>query len=119
MIVPNMILQPLLENAIRHGIGPKIEGGTITLRATRSNGRLAVEVSDDGVGIPEDKQHEILDSGIGISNVRERLKVLYGQEFVFDVTSQVGKGTSIRFEIPELVTPEKAAVTEAAHAPSG
>jgi two-component system LytT family sensor kinase len=118
MIVPNMILQPLVENAIRHGIGPKIEGGTITLRAARNNGRLVIEVSDDGVGIPTDKQHEVFDSGIGISNVRERLKALYGQEFTFDIESRVGKGTSIRFEIPELITPETGAVTGAAHAPS-
>jgi two-component system, LytTR family, sensor kinase len=117
MIVPNMILQPLVENAIRHGIGPKIEGGTITIRATRSNGRLAIEVSDDGVGIPPEKQHEVFDSGIGISNVRERLKVLYGQEFSFHIESRVGQGTSIRLEIPELITPEKTVPAETVHAP--
>lgn len=54
MVVPSMILQPLVENSIRHGIGPKIEGGTITLRARRNNGKLAIEVSDDGVGIPRE-----------------------------------------------------------------
>jgi two-component system, LytTR family, sensor kinase len=118
VIVPNMILQPLVENAIRHGIGPKIEGGTITLRAARNNGRLAIEVSDDGVGIPAEKQHEVFDSGIGISNVRERLKVLYGQEFSFDIESRVGRGTSIRFEIPELITPEKSAPAETVQAPA-
>lgn len=79
MLVPSMILQPLVENAIRHGIGPKIEGGTVTLRARRQSGRLVVEVSDDGVGIPEERRSEVYDAGIGIRNVRERLKVLYGQ----------------------------------------
>lgn len=118
MIVPNMILQPLVENAIRHGIGPKIEGGTITLRAVRNNGRLAIEVSDDGVGIPHDRQHEIFDSGIGISNVRERLKVLYGQDFSFEIESWAGKGTSIRFDIPELITPERSVPAEAARGQS-
>lgn len=112
MIVPSMILQPLVENAIRHGIGPKVEGGTITLRAWRNNGRLAVEVMDDGVGIPEEKRHEVYESGIGISNVQERLKVLYGQEFSLKIDSQPGKGTAISFEIPELVIPEKAAPVE-------
>src|SRR5579859_2068651 len=110
VVVPSMILQPLVENAIRHGIGPKIEGGTITLRAWRNNGRLAVEVIDDGVGIPDERRPEVYDSGIGISNVRERLKVLYGQEFTFEIDSKPGKGTAIRFEIPELITAEAAQV---------
>ncbi|HEV2351455.1 MAG TPA: histidine kinase [Terriglobia bacterium] len=118
VVVPSMILQPLVENAIRHGIGPKIEGGTITLRSSRKNGRLSVEVNDDGVGIPEDRQHEVYDSGIGISNVRERLKVLYGQESTFEIESKAGKGTSIRFEIPELITAEPAAQVVPVHAPS-
>src|SRR5436309_447991 len=113
-VVPSMILQPLVENAIRHGIAPKIEGGTITLRAHRRNGRLRVEVADDGVGIPPEKQTGIYESGIGISNVRERLKVLYGQEFSFDINSQPGKGTAIRLELPELVVPQ--ATAESAHA---
>lgn len=118
VVIPSMILQPLVENAIRHGIGPKIEGGTITLRARRNNGKLAIEVSDDGVGIPEEKRHEVYDSGIGISNVRERLKVLYGPDFSFDIDSKPGRGTSIRFEIPELITSEAAAQAAPAHAAS-
>jgi two-component system LytT family sensor kinase len=113
--VPSMILQPLVENAIRHGIGPKIEGGTVTLRASRQNARLSLEVGDDGVGIPEEKRHEVFESGIGISNVRERLKVLYGDESSFKIESQPGKGTVIRVEIPELVTPESVPPAEPAH----
>ncbi len=113
MILPSMILQPLVENATRHGIGPKIEGGTLTLRAWRHDGRLALEVSDDGVGIPEEGRPEILESGIGISNVRERLKVLYGQEFSLRVQSERGQGTTIRIEIPELVTTEGTPSVEA------
>jgi two-component system LytT family sensor kinase len=112
MILPSMILQPLVENATRHGVGPKIEGGTITLRAWRRDGRLALEVSDDGVGIPEEGRTEILESGIGIRNVRERLKVLYGQEFSLSVQSETGQGTTIRIEIPELVTAEGPASVE-------
>jgi len=103
VLVPSMILQPLLENAIRHGIGPKIEGGTITLRVTRSNGHLLIEVLDDGVGFPEQRRHGILESGIGISNVHERLKVLYGQDFSMKIESQPGKGTAVCIKIPELV----------------
>jgi two-component system, LytTR family, sensor kinase len=104
MVVPSMILQPLVENALRHGIAPKVEGGVITLRARHDNGRLTVEVCDDGVGISEQRQSEVFDSGIGISNVRERLKVVYGQDFTMKIDSQTGKGTAIRIEMPELLT---------------
>jgi two-component system LytT family sensor kinase len=114
MVVPSMILQPLVENALRHGIAPKIEGGIITLRAKRGNGRLIVEVIDDGVGISEQRQTEVYGSGIGISNVRERLKVLYGQDCLLKIDSQLGKGTAIRFEIPELVTTIPASPVEPA-----
>jgi len=113
-MVPSMILQPLLENAIRHGVGPKIEGGTITLRVARSQGQLLIEVLDDGVGIPEQRRPGILESGIGISNVHERLKVLYGQDFSMRIESQQGKGTAIRIEIPELVTARQPAAIETA-----
>jgi two-component system LytT family sensor kinase len=114
LVVPSMILQPLVENATRHGIGPKIEGGTITLRSRRQSGRLAVEVIDDGMGFPDARPPESSDSGIGIRNVRERLKALYGQEFTFVIDSAWGKGTAIRLEIPEVASSEKAAGVETA-----
>jgi two-component system LytT family sensor kinase len=114
MVVPSMILQPLVENALRHGIAPKIEGGAITLRANRRNGRLTVEVIDDGVGISGQRQPEVYGGGIGISNVRERLKVVYGQDFLMKIDSQPGKGTAIRIEIPELATRLPAAAGEPA-----
>jgi two-component system LytT family sensor kinase len=114
VLVPSMILQPLVENAIRHGIAPKVEGGVVTVRASRNNGKLTVEVVDNGVGIPEQRRNEIYESGIGISNVHQRLKVLYGQLFSMKIDSQPGEGTTIRFEIPELSTPREAASVEAA-----
>jgi two-component system, LytTR family, sensor kinase len=116
VFVPSMILQPLVENAIRHGIGPKIDGGTLTLRASRHNGRITLEVRDDGVGIPPERLHEVYDSGIGISNVHERLKVLYGPDCPLKIDSQPGQGTAIRLEIPELATSEKRDAAEPAHA---
>jgi two-component system LytT family sensor kinase len=114
IVVPSMILQPLLENAIRHGIGPKIEGGTITLRTKRGKGRLIIEVIDDGVGIAEPRRRDVLESGIGMSNVNERLKVLYGQDFSLQVDSRPGQGTSIRVEIPELTAALSGVPIEAA-----
>ncbi|HTS68767.1 MAG TPA: histidine kinase [Terriglobia bacterium] len=104
MVVPSMLLQPLVENALRHGIAPKIEGGVLTLRAKRGKGRLVVEVIDDGVGMSEQRPPESQGSGIGISNVRERLEVVYGQDFSLKIDSRPGEGTAIRFEIPELAT---------------
>jgi two-component system, LytTR family, sensor kinase len=115
-VVPSMILQPLVENAIRHGIGPKIEGGSITVRAKRKEGRIAVEVTDDGVGITLTPQKEISATGIGIMNVRERLRALYGQEFQMKIESQPGVGTTVSFEIPELISSEANAESESAAA---
>ena len=113
-MVPSMLLQPLLENAIRHGIGPKIEGGTITLRATRNKGHLAIEVIDDGVGMPDERRRGILESGIGITNVHERLRVLFGQDFSMKIESRVGEGTAIRIEIPEVVADTQPVALETA-----
>jgi two-component system LytT family sensor kinase len=116
VMIPSMILQPLVENAIRHGLAHKIEGGTITLRASRKNQRLLIEVQDDGAGIPEGRREEIFASGIGISNVNERLRVLFGDQFSLNVESQPGKGTLVSVAIPELVVREKEPVIEPAHA---
>ncbi|MES1258833.1 MAG: histidine kinase [Acidobacteriota bacterium] len=102
MLVPSMLLQPLIENSIKHGISGKIEGGTITLRAKRSNDRLVIEVEDDGVGIPEAELSNILGKGIGVTNVKERLKVLYNQDYRMLIDSQPGRGTRIEIELPEM-----------------
>ncbi len=113
-LVPSMVLQPLVENALRHGIGPRIEGGTITLVAHRRDGHLVVEVHDDGVGISPERRNDIYESGIGIRNVNERLKVLYGQEFSLRIQSEPGMGASISFMVPELVVSEKGSRKEPA-----
>ena len=102
MLVPSMLLQPLVENSIRHGISGKIEGGVITLRARRSEDRLVIEVEDDGVGIPESELSNILNKGVGVTNVKERLKVLYNQDYRMLIDSQPGRGTRIEIELPEM-----------------
>jgi two-component system LytT family sensor kinase len=102
MLVPSMILQPLVENSIKHGLGDKVEGGSIRISARRDGARLSVIVEDDGVGIPESKLNTLLDRGIGVTNVNERLKVLFGSEYKMWVESQPGRGTRIQIDMPEL-----------------
>jgi len=109
-LVPSMLLQPLVENCIKHGISGKVDGGSITLRTRRHAGRLSIEVEDDGVGIPEAELSGILNKGIGVNNVRERLKVLYSQDYRMLIDSQPGRGTRIEIEVP-AAEPRLAAVS--------
>jgi two-component system, LytTR family, sensor kinase len=104
MLVPSMLLQPLIENSIKHGISSKIEGGTVTIRAAHGNGRLSIEVEDDGVGIAEAELAKIFNKGIGVTNVKERLKVLYNQDYRMLIDSQPGRGTRIQIEVPGTQT---------------
>ena len=102
--VPSMLLQPIVENCLKHGLAPKLEGGKIQLRTTTRDGRLHIEISDNGVGISEEKMPHVYVEGIGLSNVRERLRVLYGDDFHLDIQSKPGEGTVIRIEVPEVVS---------------
>jgi two-component system, LytTR family, sensor kinase len=109
--VPSMLLQPIVENCLKHGLAPKVGGGKIQLRAVQRNGRLQIEIEDNGVGISEERMPHVYVEGIGLSNVRERLRVLYGTDFHLDMQSRPGEGTLIRIEIPELTpTLEETAV---------
>ena len=99
-MIPSMILQPIIENSIRHGISPKIEGGRIRICSALQEERLCIQVADDGLGISNDKLSSIYHSGIGISNVLERLKVAYQTDFAFTVSSRPGEGTFTHIEIP-------------------
>ncbi len=106
--VPSMLLQPLVENSIKHGLEPRISGGTITLRSRLEDGTLIIEVEDDGVGISPDRalRTGVLEhkgTGIGMRNVRERLEVLYGDGAVFEVTSRPGRGTLVTMHVPGQV----------------
>src|ERR1700674_2099780 len=102
--VPSMLLQPIVENCLKHGLAPKIDGGRIQLRTTNRDGRLHIEIEDNGVGISEEKMSHVYVEGIGLSNVRERLRVLYGADFRLEIESHTGQGTVIRIDIPELVS---------------
>ncbi len=102
MLVPSMLLQPLVENCIKHGLSSKVEGGVITIETRRVQDRLQVVVQDDGVGIAPEKLATLFEQGIGVSNVAERLKVLFGDEHRIWIDSQPGAGTRIAIEVPEL-----------------
>jgi two-component system LytT family sensor kinase len=103
MMVPSMVLQPIVENSIKHGLSPKVEGGRIRIASSVVGNRLLITVEDDGLGIDETKLlHLFEQQGIGISNVNERLKVLYGNEFRLTIQSTPGNGTRTEIELPQL-----------------
>lgn len=99
--VPSMIVQPLVENAVKHGISKRIEGGRIVIRAQRQNGIAVIEIEDNGSGLPRDTpaEHGL---GIGLTNVNERLKVIYGEQCQLRLTSIPNRGTLARLEIPDV-----------------
>ena len=107
VIVPSMVLQPLVENSIKHGLTKKIGGGTVSVRAFRRNGRSVIEVADDGLGMTPAQLEVALTAGIGLSNVSERLKVTYGDHYALHLTSEEGRGTCARLEIPEMAVAMK------------
>jgi len=102
--VPSMLLQPIIENSLKHGLAAKLAGGQITIRTSLNDGRLVIEVEDNGAGIPEERMPQVYVDGIGISNVHERLRVLYGNDFQLQISSRQGAGTLIHIEVPELVS---------------
>jgi two-component system LytT family sensor kinase len=110
--VPSMLLQPIVENALKHGLAGKLGGGELTIRTESRDGRLVIAIEDNGAGIPKERMAQVFEDGIGISNVHERLRVLYGSDFRMDISSQEGEGTRISIDIPELVpsAPEPAIV---------
>jgi two-component system LytT family sensor kinase len=104
IVVPSMILQPLVENAIKHGLARKVGQGSLTIRSRSENGRAVIEVEDDGMGFVLDRLDQPMSSGIGLANVRERLRVIYGAAYQLTLSSEPGKGTRARIEVPELQT---------------
>src|SRR3984957_15198119 len=106
VVVPSMLLQPLVENSIKHGLATKVEGGSIYLRSRLTDSHLIIEVEDDGVGMGAanllEKPSGLGGTGIGMANVAERLKVLYGETARMTIDSHEGKGTLIRLRLPIL-----------------
>lgn len=99
--VPAMIVQPLVENAVKHGISKRLEGGRIIIRAHSDNDRTIIEIEDNGTGLPQESQEEP-GLGIGLTNVNERLQVIYGEKCQLQLTKLPGRGTLARLEIPQV-----------------
>ena len=107
IVVPSMLLQPLVENSIKHGLSPKIGEGRITLKSVRQNGHVIIDVIDNGVGVAAAHVERAQAGGIGLRNVNERLRVIYGANYQLQLDSVPGEGTCARVVIPELVVPAK------------
>ncbi|MGI9103119.1 MAG: sensor histidine kinase [Terriglobales bacterium] len=117
-VVPSMLLQPLVENSLKHGLGPKIEGGTLYLRSRLHDRKVEVEVEDDGVGMGAahllERPSGVGGSGIGMANVAERLKVLYGESASMVISAGSMGGTIIRLTLP-VVHPQQEGTAAAAY----
>jgi signal transduction histidine kinase len=98
LLLPSLILQPLVENAVKHGISPKIGGGRVTIEAQVFEGELCLAVRDTGVGLSDDRS--IFEHGVGLRNVRDRLLRLYGAGYAPQVVSRPGDGTTVTLRIP-------------------
>jgi two-component system LytT family sensor kinase len=99
--VPNLILQPIVENAIRHGIAPRSSPGLIEIESKQRNGVLRIEVRDNGPGLPSHRISESLfKQGLGLANTETRLERLYGAAHLFDLSNNPDGGLIVTLEIP-------------------
>ena len=114
-LVPTMLLQPLVENAIKHGLTPKEKGGVITISARLRDALVEIAVQDNGVGMSEEALRDSLRRGIGLTNVRERLRSLYGESFSIEMESRQGQGTIVRISVPLQFAREAPASTGIAY----
>src|SRR5262245_24784111 len=107
VVVPSMLLQPLVENSIKHGLARKVGGGRITIKAAVRDRHTLIEVHDDGLGMTEERLEHAFAGGIGLNNVNERLRTIYGAHCTLKLTSIPGAGTCASVEIPEMIVQER------------
>lgn len=98
--IPSMLLQPLVENAIKHGISREAKGGELTIQILRNNGFLNLEISNTGEPVPEETLAAILNKGIGLKNTNERLKRIYGESCSLELHSTPPNRFSVSIKIP-------------------
>ena len=101
---PSMMIQSLVENAIKHGLEPKAEGGKLTVRAEIVHGKLAVTVADTGLGFG---RAATAGTGVGLNNIRERLQLLYGNKASMTVAENAPSGTVVTLTVPYLAQPRE------------
>ena len=107
VIVPSMILQPLVENSIKHGLARKIGEGRVTITTALRHRQMRIEVHDDGLGMSEERLEQAFGGGIGLNNVNERLRTIYGEACQLKLKSIAGEGTWAIVDIPEIAIPER------------
>ncbi|HEV2715712.1 MAG TPA: histidine kinase, partial [Terriglobales bacterium] len=99
--VPNLILQPIVENAIHHGISSSSSTGLVEIQAQPRNGKLRIQVRDNGLGLPSHRTGEnLFQAGVGLANTEARLERLYGAAHLFDLTNDPAGGLLVTLEIP-------------------
>lgn len=99
-LVPNLVLQPLVENAIRHGLGPRAAGGAVTVNIARDGASLRIRVADDGVGLAIGPTGSLDREGVGLGNTRARLQYLYGSRQRMQISTAPGAGFAVEIEVP-------------------
>ncbi|WP_338148622.1 sensor histidine kinase [Brevibacillus humidisoli] len=105
LLLPPLTIQPLVENAVRHGVLSQAKGGTVQIRILRQADATYIEVKDDGTGMEQEKIRYVLDTtrkhqgGIGLCNTNRRLTQMYGKGL--SIQSKAGEGTVVSFVIPD------------------
>jgi two-component system LytT family sensor kinase len=103
--VPSLLLQPLVENAIRHGNASRLGIATIVVRARVDGAQLLLDVEDDGPGVPDDR--DVLRSGLGLSLTADRLRLLYGEAHSMSAGNVPGEGFAVRLRIPRRTVAQR------------
>jgi two-component system, LytTR family, sensor kinase len=107
LIVPSMMLQPIVENSIKHGLSQKLGEGRITIRSLREPDRAVIDIIDNGIGITAGQAGHVKGSGIGLRNVNERLHVIYGANYQLQLDSVPGEYTCARIVIPHVAAAQR------------